>query len=107
MASQSSRTPRPEVDWHFFSFPVAYGIASGALLGIILLIILGDLAITLAFFGFAFGTSHLIIHSLRRRSVRKRRDMAEEAEMERRALAARALRNAGQESAKLRKRRRR
>ena len=78
-----------EIEWNFFSFPVAFGFALGALIATLLAPI-GLIVFVVSLFGVAFSVTHITGHKLRERQTNKLRDRAEEAEMERRALARRA-----------------
>lgn len=98
-----------KVDWHFFSFPVAFGFALGALAATLLLPFLGFIVAIPALFGVSWGTAHIISHWFQNRSISRRQDRDEEAERERRALAARSAKaaEAPEQSAPAKRRRRR
>ncbi len=93
MARRPQRpAPNRPAEWSFFTFPVAFALAIGLLLGPVLYYVTVGLSVWVALFAVSFGTAHIIGHSLRRRGLDKRIDQEEEAERERRALAARAAR---------------
>ena len=103
------RQEQREIEWHFFSFPVAFGFACGALVAT-LLIGAGLFMIVwvASLFAASFGVAHIFSHWFRRRSTERRRAREEETERERRALAARAAAAAREgEAAAPRRRRRR
>ena len=109
------RQPQREVEWHFFSFPVAFALAMGAFLASMIIYAEGGgysgflhLVIHLvSLFGVSFGFVHLFGQALRRRTTARRRAREEEEERERRALAARAAAALEGEAASRRRRRRR
>ena len=103
------RQEQREIEWHFFSFPVAFGFACGALVAT-LLIGAGLFMIVwvASLFAASFGVAHIFSHWFRRHSTERRRAREEETERERRALAARAAAAAREgEAAAPRRRRRR
>lgn len=100
------RQPRREVQWDFFSFPVAFAFACGALLATLLIGAgLFTIVWVLSLFGTSFGVAHIFSHWIRRRTQERRRAREEEAERERRALAGREA--AAAEGPPRRRRRRR
>src|SRR3970040_2224613 len=102
------RQEQREIEWHFFSFPVAFGFACGALVAT-LLIGAGLFMIVwvASLFAASFGVAHIFSHWFRRHSTERRRAREEEEERERRALAARAAAAREGEAAAPRRRRRR
>jgi len=106
-ARRRRRRDEQEVEFDFFTFPVLFALAAGALIGILLLPLLGGYAFLLALFGTSFGVFHLISHWARKRFADRRREREEEAERERRALAARSAAAVEGERAAVRRRRRR
>src|SRR3972149_6787922 len=80
------RQEQREIEWHFFSFPVAFGFACGALVAT-LLIGAGHFMIVwvASLFAASFGVAHIFSHWFRRRSTERRRAREEETEGERRA----------------------
>jgi hypothetical protein len=106
----AKRPPQPQqkdVEYDFFSFPVFFAFALGALAVFPLIVLLGYYAFLLALFGTSFGVFHLISHAVQRRVLEKRRRQADEEERERRALAARQQASLGGSEASARRRRRR
>jgi hypothetical protein len=95
-----------QVEWDFFSFPVLFAFALGAFISS-LLYPFGQLVFIFSLFGVSFGIAHIISHWFRRRALDKQRARDEEAERERRALAARNLNARQAEAASVRRRRRR
>ena len=85
--SRRRRNDEP-VEWHFFSFPVAFAFALGMFVAV-LLYPLGFLIFIVSLFFTSFGVAHIINHWFRRRSLDRQKRRDEEAERERRALAAR------------------
>src|SRR3989304_5382066 len=71
------RQPQREVEWHFFSFPVAFALAMGAFLASMIIYAEGGgysgflhLVIHLvSLFGVSFGFVHLFGQALRRRTT--------------------------------------
>ncbi len=105
--SQRQKPPQ-EVEWNFFSFPVAYGFAVGGFIALIWAAFIPfNILFTVFLFAVSFGTAHLLAHTFRKRSLARRREMEEEEERERRALAARAANTQAGEAASKRRRRRR
>jgi len=103
------RQEQREIEWHFFSFPVAFGFACGALVATLLIGAGLFMIVWIAsLFAASFGVAHIFSHWFRRRSTERRRAREEETERERRALAARAAAAAREgEAAAPRRRRRR
>ncbi|HEY4686451.1 MAG TPA: hypothetical protein VII57_10455 [Dehalococcoidia bacterium] len=103
------RQEQREIEWHFFSFPVAFGFACGALVATLLIGAGLFMIVWIAsLFAASFGVAHIFSHGFRRRSTERRRAREEETERERRALAARAAAAAREgEAAAPRRRRRR
>ncbi|HWO72342.1 MAG TPA: hypothetical protein VNN21_02175 [Dehalococcoidia bacterium] len=95
------------MEFDFFTFPVLFSFAAGALVGILLLPLLGGYAFLLALFGTSFGVFHLISSWARKRFAERRREREEEAERERRALAARSAAATDNERGSARRRRQR
>lgn len=94
MARKKEPRLAKKVDWHFFSFPVAFGFALGAFSATILAPIRWDALFIISLFGVSFGIAHVLSHLFQNRSIMRRQDRDEEAERERRALAARAAKSA-------------
>jgi hypothetical protein len=106
-AKRRSQTQQKDVEYDFFSFPVLFAFALGALAVFPLIVVFGYYAFLLALFGTSFGVFHLISHAVQRRVLEKRRRQADEEERERRALAARQHAALGSSEASARRRRRR
>jgi hypothetical protein len=104
--SRGRRQGRRDIEWEFFTFPVAFAFACGALLAT-LLYPLGFFVFIISLFGVSFGMAHMFTHWWRRRTTDRRIAKEEEAERERRALAARAAAAQAGEAASPRRRRRR
>jgi hypothetical protein len=94
------------VEWHFFSFPVAYAFALGMFVAV-LLYPLGLLIFVFSLFLVSFGTAHIISHWFRNRTLDRERLRTEGEERERRAIAARTAAQQANEEANPRSRRRR
>jgi hypothetical protein len=98
------------VVWDFFTFPVFFAAAGGALLACIVAIvfpILFYVMFLVALMCFSFALAHFIFTGSRKRGIQRRMRQAEEDEIERRVLAERsALDAAGQTSKRSRRRRR-
>jgi hypothetical protein len=101
------QSPQKDVEYDFFSFPVLFAFALGALTVFPLIVLFGYYAFLVALFGTSFGVFHLISHTVQRRVIEKRRRQADEEERERRALAARQHASLGGAEASARRRRRR
>ena len=102
------RQEQREIEWHFFSFPVAFGFACGALVATVLIGAgLFMIVWVASLFAASFGVAHIFSHWFRRHSTERRRAREEEEERERRALAARAAAAREGEAAAPRRRRRR
>jgi hypothetical protein len=100
MANRARRPqkPNPDVEWHFFSFPVAAAFFTGMFLAAFILyvdigfyvdilhivLVLGPLLFV------SWSAAHIGNHLYARRRAQKKRRGEEEDERERRALAARA-----------------
>lgn len=107
-ARRRRRQQGEEVEWDFFSFPVYFAFAAGALTVILLApFVPAGILFVLALFGTSFGMAHIISHWFRRRVSEKRRQQQEEEERERRALEARQSAALGNEQTSHRRRRRR
>ncbi len=110
MAGKKEPRLAQKVDWHFFSFPVAFAFALGAFTATILALALWVPLFIVSLFGVSFGTAHVISHWFQNRAVTRKHNRDEEAERERRALAARAAKSASapeQPTAPAKRRRRR
>ena len=107
MARRRGRGDRQDIEWEFFSFPTYFAFFAGMLVAIPLIFILGQLLFVVALFGTSFCTAHAISRWFRNRSVDKKMQRAEEDELERRALAARAANAAAGEAQSVRRRRNR
>lgn len=96
------------VEWDFFSFPFAWGIAIGGLAATVTTAFIGPgLPFVVTLFAFSFGLSHLVFHGLRRRTIDREMARKEEEELERRILAQRQHEDeTGISSRRARKRRR-
>ena len=96
------------VEWHFFSFPVAFAFAAGGFFVLLLAPFL-PLGLLFTFFLFltSFGLAHIISRAVRRRTLDRERLQTEEEERERRTLASRAAAQRANEEAQPRQRRRR
>jgi 4-hydroxybenzoate polyprenyltransferase len=105
--SRRRREPPREIEWHFFSFPVAFGFAVGGLCALVLALFFPQGVFILFLFGTSFGLAHIVTNWFKRRTLDRRRDRTEEEERERRALAARAAAAQAGEAASPRRRRRR
>ncbi len=110
---RKAQSQREDIEFDFLSFPVYFGFALGGLSCFLLLILFGGIvrgpaAIFVIFlFGSSFGLAHAISHWMRRRTIAKRLQHADEDERERRALAAREAASLGNEQGSHRRRRRR
>ena len=93
MARKKQPRIAQKVEWHFFSFPVAFGFALGALIATFLVPFLNLVLVIPALFGVSWGTAHIISHWFQNRAITRRQDRDEDAERERRALAARAAKS--------------
>ena len=105
------RQPEPQrpVEWNFRSFPVAYAFAAGGFVGVLLGLAGFNIFFLVFLFVFSFGNAHIVGQWFRRRTLDKRLERDEEAERERRALAARSaasLENEVSSTARRRRRRR-
>jgi hypothetical protein len=88
---------------------VAFGFAVGAFVAILLAPFIGGLVFIAALFGTSFGLAHIISRWFRNRARDRHRARLDEEERERRALAARAVRDqaaAVQRTGRRRRRRR-
>jgi hypothetical protein len=104
--SRRRRNDEP-VEWNFFSFPVAFAFALGMFIGVLLAYPLGFFIFVVTLFFTSFGIAHIISRWMRRRTLDRERVRNEEAERERRALAAReAAQRTNEEAARPRRRRR-
>jgi membrane protein implicated in regulation of membrane protease activity len=105
--SRRRRNDEP-VEWHFFSFPVAFAFVFGGFFVLLLVpvIPLGLLFTAFLFFT-SFGVAHIINHWFRRRTLDRQKRRDEESERERRALAARTTAQRVAEETPPRPRRRR
>lgn len=103
----ATRQGRRDIDWDFFTFPVYFGVAGGALLALVLIFIVPWFYLFMvALFAFTFGLSHLFWTGRRQNSERRKQEREEEAEVERRILQQRAHADeAGTSSRRARRRR--
>src|SRR3989304_6019831 len=68
------RQEQREIEWHFFSFPVAFGFACGALVATLLIGAGLFMIVWIAsLFAASFGVAHIFSHWFRRRSTERRR----------------------------------
>ena len=87
--SRQQKEPKSEIEWNFYSFPVAFAFFFGAFVAV-LLYPLGFFVFFISLFAVSFGTAHILGRWWRRRVITRARTKADENERERRALAARA-----------------
>jgi heme exporter protein D len=110
MARRQQRpgTNRP-AEWQFFTFPVAFALAVGLLLGPLLYFLTYGFFVWVALFCVSFGLAHIAGHGWRRIRMTKQALREEEEERERHALAARAAaqQESGERPTVVRRRRRR
>src|SRR3989304_1575725 len=67
------RQEQREIEWHFFSFPVAFGFACGALVATLLIGAGLFMIVWIAsLFAASFGVAHIFSHGFRRRSTERR-----------------------------------
>ena len=108
--ARQQRDPNRQIEWHFFSFPVLFGFALGAFL-VTLLVPHPNFPVFVIFvgslFGVSFGVAHIVTHWIKRRTLDRARERAEEDERERRGIAARAANAREGAATSLRRRRRR
>jgi membrane protein implicated in regulation of membrane protease activity len=85
------RRGQKQIEWDFFSFPVVFGVALGALIATLFVGLLNDifLTFTVSLFCVSFGLAHIIGHTWRKRRLDTQLERAEEDERERRIIAAR------------------
>lgn len=83
------RRSEEQVEWNFFSFPVAFAFALGMFVAV-MLYPLGPILFVVSLFLTSFGLAHIISRWFRRRTLDRQKQRDEEHERERRALAARA-----------------
>lgn len=107
-ARRASTAQRKPAEWDFYSFPVAWAFACGGLLATLVTAFIGpQIPFVVMLFGASFGLSHVVFHTLRKRTVDKEMERKEEEEMERRILAQRANADeTGTSSRRARRRRR-
>ena len=103
--SRRRRNEEP-VEWHFFSFPVGFAFVLGMFVAV-LLYSLGPILFIVSLFLTSFGVAHILSHWMRRRTLDRQRTRDEDAERERRALAARAAAERANEETQPRQQRRR
>jgi hypothetical protein len=93
------RTPKPDVEWDFFSFPALAAFFTGMFVVSVILYIdfsgqfVDSLQLVLWFMsliGFTFSVTHIATRQIARRRANRAREREDEAERERRVLAARA-----------------
>lgn len=105
--SRQQRDPKRDIEWNFYSFPVAFAFFLGAFIAT-LLYPLGFFVFFISLFGVSFGLAHIGGHWYRKRVGDRARQKADEDERERRALAARvASSQQGAAASNARRRRRR
>jgi hypothetical protein len=109
MSRRAQKQPKQDLEWNFASFPTYYAFFGGMLFSFFLLVAtpLGFFVFVASLFGVSFCTAHAFVRFMRNKTVDKRRQLAEEDERERRALAARAANALEGEAASPRRRRRR
>lgn len=107
MARRRQQAPQRPVEWNFQSFPVAWALAAGTFLGMLLAIVGLGILFYPVLFAFSFANAHIVGQWFRRRTLDRRLERDEEAERERRALAARSAASLEGEAASQRRRRRR
>jgi len=106
--SRQKSDPKRDIEWNFYSFPVAFALCVGLFFGTLLAYPIGILIFIVSLFGMSFGVAHIIGHWYRKRIVERKRQQADEDEKERRALAARVANSqqgAAMSSARRRRRR--
>jgi len=108
--SRQPKKDRNALVYDFFSFPSVYAFFLGALIAALISPVFPILVFYLALIPFSWANAHLLTRFWRERRTQKARTRADEAERERRALAARqnaALANEEGSAAAARRRRRR
>lgn len=91
MAARRGTRNKANIEWDFMSFPFFWALAIGGLAATLVTAFFGPaIPFVLTLFGFSFGFSHLVFHSLRKRTIDKDLARKEEEEIERRVLAQRA-----------------
>jgi hypothetical protein len=105
--SRRRRDLGPQGQWNFFSFPVYFGAAVGALVSFFGTIFLGEIWFFIIVLMTSWAMAHLINRTMIRRRQERQRQREEEDERERRALEARAAAQRTNEEASHSARRRR
>ena len=88
--SRRRRDLGPQGEWNFFSFPVYFGAAVGALISFFGTIFLGYIWFYVIVLLMSWAMAHLINRTIIRRRQERQKQREEEDERERRALEARA-----------------